>query len=47
MLTLGILLVIVPCHRVIGSDKSLTGYAGGINRKKCLLEHEKAVLEIS
>lgn len=32
--------VIVPCHRVIGSDGSLTGYAGGIHRKKWLLEHE-------
>ena len=32
--------VIVPCHRVIGTDGSLTGYAGGIHRKKWLLEHE-------
>lgn len=32
--------IIVPCHRVIGSDKSLTGYAGGLSRKKWLLEHE-------
>lgn len=32
--------IIVPCHRVIGSDGSLTGYAGGLNRKKWLLEHE-------
>lgn len=32
--------VIVPCHRVIGSDGSLTGYAGGLARKKWLLEHE-------
>lgn len=32
--------VIVPCHRVIGSDGSLTGYAGGIDLKKMLLEHE-------
>lgn len=32
--------VVVPCHRVIGSDGSLTGYAGGIHRKKWLLEHE-------
>lgn len=35
--------VIVPCHRVIGSDGSLTGYGGGINRKRWLLEHEKRV----
>lgn len=32
--------IVVPCHRVIGSDGSLTGYAGGIWRKKWLLEHE-------
>lgn len=33
--------IIVPCHRVIGSDGSLTGYAGGLWRKKWLLEHEQ------
>lgn len=33
--------IIVPCHRVIGSDGSLTGYGGGLNRKKFLLELEK------
>lgn len=32
--------IIVPCHRVIGSNGSLTGYAGGLQRKKWLLEHE-------
>jgi methylated-DNA-[protein]-cysteine S-methyltransferase len=32
--------IIVPCHRVIGSDGSLTGYAGGLWRKKWLLAHE-------
>jgi len=32
--------IIIPCHRVIGSDGSLTGYAGGLHRKKWLLEHE-------
>ena len=32
--------IVVPCHRVIGSDGSLTGYAGGIWRKQWLLEHE-------
>lgn len=32
--------IIIPCHRVIGSDGSLTGYAGGTNRKQWLLEHE-------
>ena len=32
--------VVVPCHRVIGSDGSLTGYGGGLPRKKWLLDHE-------
>lgn len=32
--------IVVPCHRVIGSDGSLTGYAGGLSRKQWLLEHE-------
>jgi methylated-DNA-[protein]-cysteine S-methyltransferase len=32
--------VVVPCHRVIGSDGSLTGYGGGLPRKRWLLEHE-------
>ena len=36
--------IILPCHRVIGSDGSLTGYAGGIARKVWLLEHEGANL---
>jgi methylated-DNA-[protein]-cysteine S-methyltransferase len=30
----------VPCHRVIGADGSLTGYGGGVERKKWLLAHE-------
>lgn len=33
--------VVVPCHRVIGSNGSLTGYGGGIERKQWLLNHEK------
>ena len=33
--------VVVPCHRVIGSNGSLTGYGGGIERKRWLLDHEK------
>ena len=33
--------ILVPCHRVIGSNGSLTGYAGGLWRKKWLLEHEQ------
>ncbi len=32
--------IIVPCHRVIGSNGTLTGYAGGLERKKWLLQHE-------
>jgi len=32
--------IIVPCHRIIGSDSSLTGYAWGLARKKWLLQHE-------
>jgi len=36
--------IIVPCHRVIGANGSLTGYAGGIDRKIWLLEHEGAAL---
>ena len=32
--------IVVPCHRVIGTDGSLTGYAGGLERKKWLLDHE-------
>jgi methylated-DNA-[protein]-cysteine S-methyltransferase len=35
--------VIVPCHRVVGANDSLTGYAGGLWRKQWLLDHEKAV----
>lgn len=33
--------IIIPCHRVIGSDGRLVGYGGGINNKKLLLEHEE------
>jgi methylated-DNA-[protein]-cysteine S-methyltransferase len=35
--------IIVPCHRVIGSDGSLTGYGGGLERKRALLELEGAL----
>ena len=36
--------IVVPCHRVIGADGSLTGYGGGIDRKRWLLAHEGHVL---
>lgn len=35
--------IVIPCHRVIGSDGSLTGYAGGLWRKKWLLNHENPI----
>jgi methylated-DNA-[protein]-cysteine S-methyltransferase len=35
--------VVVPCHRVIGSDGSLTGFGGGLERKRWLLSHEGAL----
>lgn len=34
--------IVVPCHRVIGSDGTLTGYGGGLWRKKWLLDHERS-----
>lgn len=36
--------IIVPCHRVIGSNRELTGYGGGLWRKKWLLEHEMKIM---
>lgn len=36
--------IVLPCHRVIASNGALTGYAGGLHRKKWLLEHESGVL---
>lgn len=36
--------IMIPCHRVIGTDGSLTGYAGGIDRKRSLLELERSNL---
>jgi methylated-DNA-[protein]-cysteine S-methyltransferase len=36
--------IIIPCHRVIGSDSKLTGYGGGIERKRFLLELEARTL---
>ncbi len=36
--------IVVPCHRVIGADGTLTGYGGGLDRKRWLLAHERAPL---
>ena len=37
--------IVVPCHRVVGADGALTGYAGGLHRKQWLLDHERAQRE--
>ncbi len=39
--------IVLPCHRVIGSNGSLTGYAGGLERKRWLLEHEGVLKDSS
>lgn len=39
--------IVVPCHRVIGADGKLTGYAGGVTRKQWLLEHEKVAGQLA
>ncbi len=39
------LMIVIPCHRVVGSDGSLTGYAGGLEMKKHLLELERRAVE--
>jgi methylated-DNA-[protein]-cysteine S-methyltransferase len=36
--------IVVPCHRVIGADGSLTGYGGGLERKRWLLDHERQAI---
>lgn len=36
--------IVIPCHRVVGSNNNLTGYAGGLHRKEWLLKHEGAIL---
>lgn len=41
------LLIVVPCHRIIGRDGSLTGFAAGLWRKKWLLEHESPYIQQS
>jgi O-6-methylguanine DNA methyltransferase len=39
--------VVVPCHRVVGADGSLTGYAGGLEMKAALLAHEQGVMPLA
>lgn len=36
--------IVIPCHRVLGANQNLTGYAGGLHRKEWLLKHEGALL---
>lgn len=38
------IVIVIPCHRVIGSDQKLVGYSGGLERKEWLLKHEGALL---
>lgn len=38
--------IIVPCHRVIGADGSLTGFAGGLERKRFLIDHESRIVSL-
>ena len=37
--------IVVPCHRVIGADNSLTGFGGGLDTKRILLAHENVAVE--
>ena len=39
--------IVLPCHRVVGADGSLTGYGGGVDRKRWLLEHEARTVGLS
>ena len=39
--------IVVPCHRVIGADGSLTGYGGGLHRKRALLDLEQGVAQLA
>lgn len=41
------LLIVVPCHRIVGSDEALTGYSAGLWRKKWLLEHENGINQVN
>src|SRR5690606_26543840 len=40
------IVIVVPCHRVVGANGTLTGYGGGLQRKRWLLEHETASLPL-
>ena len=40
------LTILIPCHRVVGSDGSLTGYGGGLDRKQWLLDHERKMVGV-
>ena len=40
------IMIVVPCHRVIGSNGQLTGYAGGLDKKRWLLQHEGALAQL-
>lgn len=37
--------IVVPCHRIVGADGKLTGFAGGVDTKRWLLDHERAVAD--
>lgn len=39
--------IVVPCHRIVGTSGSLTGYGGGLDRKRWLLEHEGVLLKMA
>jgi methylated-DNA-[protein]-cysteine S-methyltransferase len=39
--------IVTPCHRVIGANASLTGYGGGLERKRWLLQHERSVTPLA
>jgi methylated-DNA-[protein]-cysteine S-methyltransferase len=38
--------IVIPCHRIVGSDGSLTGYAAGLDRKRALLAHESGIPDL-
>ena len=38
--------IIVPCHRLVGASGAMTGYAGGVDRKRWLLDHERGVRQL-